>query len=153
MVWGSISIFRGFLEKENPLDTLIVIFENVSPKGFSWLKMKYFEISVLTANSPCLQTGALKCPGDPFLNFLDPPLACIRVLVDASKREGQLWLPFSSSLIIPVKSNVPRINKRTCWQTPFVNLAFISLCWTHCLLPIWTISSRLITTYGWCLKA
>ena len=49
MTWGSISLFGGsvsktFLEKENPLETLIVISENVSPKGFSWLKMKYFEI-------------------------------------------------------------------------------------------------------------
>ena len=43
MTWGSISLVCGFLEKENPLETLIVIFENVSPKGFSWLKMKYFE--------------------------------------------------------------------------------------------------------------
>ena len=59
MTWGSISLFGGFLEKENPLET-IVIFENVSPKGFSWLKMKYFEISVLTANSRYLQTAALK---------------------------------------------------------------------------------------------
>ena len=50
MTWGSISLFGGFLEKENPLET-IVIFENVSPKGFSWLKMKYFEISVLTATA------------------------------------------------------------------------------------------------------
>ena len=38
MTWGSISLFGGFLEKENPLETLIVIFENVSPNGFSWLK-------------------------------------------------------------------------------------------------------------------
>ena len=58
MTWGSISLFGGFLEKENPLET-IVIFENVSPKGFSWLKMKYFEISVLTANSRYLQTATL----------------------------------------------------------------------------------------------
>ena len=60
MTWGSISLFGGFLVKEHPLETLIVIFENVSPKGFSWLKMKYFEISVLTANSRYLQTAALK---------------------------------------------------------------------------------------------
>ena len=46
MTWGSISLFGGFLEKENPLETLIVSFENVSPKGFSWLKTKYVEISV-----------------------------------------------------------------------------------------------------------
>ena len=59
MTWGSISRFGGFLEKENPLETLIVIFENVSPKGSFWMKMKYFEISVLTANSRYLQTAAL----------------------------------------------------------------------------------------------
>ena len=34
MAWGSISLFAGFLEKENFLETLIVIFEKVSPKGF-----------------------------------------------------------------------------------------------------------------------
>ena len=50
MTWGSISLFGGFLEKENPLETLIAIFENVSWEGFSWLQMKYFEISVLKAN-------------------------------------------------------------------------------------------------------
>ena len=60
MAWGSISLFGGFLENENSLETLIVIFENVSPKGSFWLKMKYFEISVLTANSRYLQTAALK---------------------------------------------------------------------------------------------
>ena len=43
--WGSISLFGGFLENENSLETLIVIFENVSPKGFFWLNMKNFEIS------------------------------------------------------------------------------------------------------------
>ena len=30
----SISLFAGFLEKETSLETLIVIFEKVSPKGF-----------------------------------------------------------------------------------------------------------------------
>ena len=60
MAWGSISLFAGFLEKENFLETLIMIFENVSPKGFFWLNMKDFEISVLTANSRYLQKGALK---------------------------------------------------------------------------------------------
>ena len=59
MAWGSISLFAGFPEKENFLETLIVIFENVSPKGFFWLNMKNFEISVLTANSRYLQTAAL----------------------------------------------------------------------------------------------
>ena len=34
MAWGSISLFAVFLEKENSLETLIVIFDNVSPKGF-----------------------------------------------------------------------------------------------------------------------
>ena len=60
MAWGSVSVFAGFLEKENSLETLIVIFENVSPKAFFWLNMKNFEISVLTANSRYLQTAALK---------------------------------------------------------------------------------------------
>ena len=32
MAWGSISLFGGFLENENSLETMIVIFENVSPK-------------------------------------------------------------------------------------------------------------------------
>ena len=60
MTWGSISLFGGFLEKGNPLETLIVIFENVSPKGFSWQKMKYLEISVLKANSPILETFRIR---------------------------------------------------------------------------------------------
>ena len=34
MAWSSISLFAGFLQKENCLETLIVIFEKVSPKGF-----------------------------------------------------------------------------------------------------------------------
>ena len=49
MAWGSISLFGGFLENENSLETLVVIFENISPKGSFWLKMKYFEVSVLAA--------------------------------------------------------------------------------------------------------
>ena len=60
MAWGSISLFGGSLENENSLETMIVIFENVSPEGSLWLKMKYFEISVLTANFRYLQTAALK---------------------------------------------------------------------------------------------
>ena len=59
MAWGSISLFAGFLEKENSLETLIVIFEKVSPTVFFSLNMKDFEISVLTANSRYLQTAAL----------------------------------------------------------------------------------------------
>ena len=64
MAWGSISLFAGFLEKENSLETLIVIFENVSPKGFFWLNMKNFEIAVLTANSRYL--------------YIQPLLICLR---------------------------------------------------------------------------
>ena len=60
MAWGSISLFAGFLEKENSLEILIVIFQKVSPKGFFWLNLKNFEISVLTTNSRYLQTAALK---------------------------------------------------------------------------------------------
>ena len=59
MAWGNISLFAGFLEKENSLETLIAIFEKVSPKGFFWVNMKNFEISGLTANSRYLQTDAL----------------------------------------------------------------------------------------------
>ena len=33
MTWGSISLFGGFLENENSLETLIVNSEHVSPKG------------------------------------------------------------------------------------------------------------------------
>ena len=62
--FGPATIWRGaafhFLENENSFETLIVIFENVSPKGSFWLKMKYFEISVLTANCRYLQRAALK---------------------------------------------------------------------------------------------
>ena len=63
MAWGSISLFAGFLEKENSLKTLIVIFEKVSPN------MKNFEISVLTANYRYLQTAALKSQGCHFYGF------------------------------------------------------------------------------------
>ena len=59
MAWGNISLFAAFLEKENSLETLIAIFEKVSPKGFFWVNMKNFEISGLTANSRYLQTDAL----------------------------------------------------------------------------------------------
>ena len=69
MAWGSISLFAGFLEKENSLETLIVIFEKVSPKGFLWLNMKNLEISVLTANYRYLQTAALKPQGCHFYGF------------------------------------------------------------------------------------
>ena len=57
MALGSISLFAAFLEKENSLQSLIVIFENISPKGFFWLNMKF---AVLTANSRYLQRAALK---------------------------------------------------------------------------------------------
>ena len=60
MALGSISLFAAFLEKENSFQSLIVIFENISPKGFFWLNMKNLEISVLTANSRYLQTAVLK---------------------------------------------------------------------------------------------
>ena len=51
MAQGSISLSGGFLENESSLETMI--------NSFS-LKIKYFEISVLTANSQYLQTAALK---------------------------------------------------------------------------------------------
>ena len=61
MVWGSISPVAGFLEKENSLETLIVIFKNFHQRVFSdCMNMKSFEIPVLTENSRYLQTAALK---------------------------------------------------------------------------------------------
>ena len=60
ITWDSISLFGGFPEKENSLETLIVTLEKFSPKGFFWLNTKNFEISVFTANSRYLQTAALK---------------------------------------------------------------------------------------------
>ena len=61
MVWTQgISLLAGFHEKENSLETSIVMVENFSPKGFFWLNMKNFEISVLTANSRYLQAATLK---------------------------------------------------------------------------------------------
>ena len=56
MAWTQHFTFAGFRKKGNSLGTLIVIFDNVSPKGFFWLNMKNFEISVLTANPRYLQT-------------------------------------------------------------------------------------------------
>ena len=61
MAWTQHFTFAGFRKKGNSLGTLIVIFDNVSPKGFFfWLNMKNFEISVLTANPYYLQTVARK---------------------------------------------------------------------------------------------
>ena len=61
MVWGSISPVAGFLEKENSLETLIVIFKNFHQRVISdYMNMKSFEIPVLTENSRYLQTAALK---------------------------------------------------------------------------------------------
>ena len=85
MVWGSISLFAGFLEKENSLETLIVIFENVSPKGFFWLNMKDFEISVLTANSRYLQTAALN-------NYSSSPKAEWAIDSEAMRARGIIVL-------------------------------------------------------------
>ena len=85
MAWGSISLFAGFLSKEISLETLIVIFEKVSLKGFLWLNMKDFEISVLTANSRNLQTAAL--------NML-PPQLC-KTLQTEMKLCNRRFSPFA----------------------------------------------------------
>ena len=60
MAWGSISLFAGFLENENSLETLIVIFEKFSPNGFLWLNTKNFENFPFDGNSRYLQTAAVK---------------------------------------------------------------------------------------------
>ena len=70
MVWGNISLFAGFLEKQNSLETLIVIFEEVSPY------MKNFEIAVLTANYRYLQTAGFEnilCDGDVYRSIFASP--------------------------------------------------------------------------------
>ena len=66
--WGIIILLKShvpckpwfFLQSFANFATLIVIFENVSAKGFFWLNIKNFEISALTAHSRYLQTAALK---------------------------------------------------------------------------------------------
>ena len=60
MAWGSISLFVGFLEKENSLGTLIQIFENFLPKGFFLTEYEELRNFHLTASSRYLQTAALK---------------------------------------------------------------------------------------------
>ena len=64
MAWVSISLFAGFLKKENSWKLWFWFSQNGSPKGFFWLNMKNFETSVLTANSRYLQTAALKYSKD-----------------------------------------------------------------------------------------
>ena len=53
-------LFVGFLKNENSLESFSLIFENSSPKGFSWQNMKKSDSSVLEANSRYLES--------PFLN-------------------------------------------------------------------------------------
>ena len=60
MAWGSISLFAGFLEKEKFFGNFDCHFQKCFIKGFFWLNMKNFEISVLKANYRYLQTAALK---------------------------------------------------------------------------------------------
>ena len=55
-------LFVGFLKNENYLESFSLIFENSSPKGFSWQNMKKSDSSVLEANSRYLES--------PFLKFL-----------------------------------------------------------------------------------
>ena len=56
MAWGSISLFAGFLEKENSLETLIVIFENASPKGFFLIVCEEFRNFRFDGNFSILRT-------------------------------------------------------------------------------------------------
>ena len=72
----SISLLAGFHEKENFLETSMVMLENFLPKGFFRLNMKNFAISVSTANSRWLQTAALKIIWQFFSNHLQNYLKC-----------------------------------------------------------------------------
>ena len=58
MAWGGISLFGGFLENENSLET-DCDFRKCFTKGFFLTESEVFRISVLTANSRYLQTAAL----------------------------------------------------------------------------------------------
>ena len=53
-------LFVGFLKNENSLESFSLIFENSSPKGFSWQNMKKSDSSVLEANSRYLESPFLK---------------------------------------------------------------------------------------------
>ena len=53
-------LFVGFLKIKNSLASFSLIFENSSPKGFSWQNMKKSVISVLKINSRYLQSPRLK---------------------------------------------------------------------------------------------
>ena len=53
MAGGSISLFAGFLEKENSLETFIVIFGNVSPKGFFLTEYEEFRNFPFWRQIPC----------------------------------------------------------------------------------------------------
>ena len=53
-------LFVGFLKNENSLESSSLIFENSSPKGFSWQNMKKSDSSVLKANSRYLESPFLK---------------------------------------------------------------------------------------------
>ena len=52
-------LFVGFVKNENSLESFSLIFENSSPKGFSWQNMKS-DSSVLEANSRYLESPLLK---------------------------------------------------------------------------------------------
>ena len=53
-------LFFGFLKIKNSLASFSLIFENSTPKGFSWRNMKKSVFSVLKINSRYLQSPGLK---------------------------------------------------------------------------------------------
>ena len=55
-------LFVGFLKNEYSLESFSLIFENSSPKGFSWQNMKKSDSSVLEVNSRYLESHLLKNP-------------------------------------------------------------------------------------------
>ena len=54
-------LFVRFVKNENSLESFSLIFENSSPKGFSWQNMKKSDSSVLEVNSRYLESPFLKC--------------------------------------------------------------------------------------------
>ena len=121
--------FCRFSRKKNSLETLIVIFEKVLPKGFFWLNMKDFENSVLTANSRCLQTAALNNlnSGDEFKN---PKILPLWLILD----HFQGFQFFKESTIHFNCDNV-EVDLGSCLQVIIVPLA-ADWCESTCLQSI-----------------
>ena len=112
-------VLLNFSKRKFFLETLIVVFENVLPKGFFWPSMKNFEISVLTANSRYLQTAALK------FTKVDQPNNLTKPYVPSWKNDGRFCsrdesLLFLTALLLSVhqRRGSFRHIRRRAWAWP-----------------------------------